>query len=91
MINCARVTVHLQIKRCQLCPETAANYVVQAVTLGSTASSSSPSLFQTLDPEFAAGRPNDHLWPSEAVNEDGRNLRFAATSLLRLATSTMPW
>jgi hypothetical protein len=40
---------------------------------------------------FAAGRPNDHLWPSEAVNEDGRNLRFAATSLLRLATSTMPW
>jgi NADPH:quinone reductase-like Zn-dependent oxidoreductase len=28
---------------------------------------------------------------SEALNEDGRNLRAALTSLLRLPTSTMPW
>jgi NADPH:quinone reductase-like Zn-dependent oxidoreductase len=28
---------------------------------------------------------------SDAVNEDGRNLRSAVSSLLRLPTSTMPW
>ena len=28
---------------------------------------------------------------SDAVNEDGRNLRSTVTSLLRLPTSTMPW
>ena len=28
---------------------------------------------------------------SEALNENGRNLRTAVTSLLRLPTSTMPW